>query len=795
VTAANNPVLADALTLAIDGFYVFPAPHNTKKSYKSKKYSPESKRWGATRNADVLQTYWAEHPDANLGIPTGIDNGFYVVETDTPEGHDVDGAASLAAIIAQHGPLPDTRQSISPSGSIHYWFLYPTDGEIRNSASAIGPGIDVRGEGGMVLAPPSIKPGKGAYRWLNDLPIAAAPEWLNQLARDASKKKPKHEISDQPPVVIPPPPPRASRAETALHNECHKVAFAPAGTRNHQLNASSFQLGKFVGAGELDEQRAIQTMVDASKANGSFDEDEDECAETINSGLTAGKNNPVDTVHSMFGAAVAALAKGETSPPPVPEQAPTQQLIDPATTPVPGGPNVAAAEPEEEERLTQVELYEFVAYAEMHSYIHIPTRRMWPLASINSMLDAVPNGTREVENPKTGHMETKPKYMRPSEWLDKFRAVASVTWAPGHELVMRDTIAAEGGLIHAPGRSTFNEYMPPTIEPKEGDARPWLDHVRRVFPDEAEHLISFFAHRVQRPEEKINHGIVLGGAQGVGKDTILAPVVRAIGPWNCKEINPDQLLGQFNPFNKSVILRINEARNLGDQTRNDFYEKTKTLTAAPPEMLITNEKHMKQHHVVNVCAPIVTTNHLDGLYLPPDDRRWFVAWSPLHREDFDAGYWNALYAWFANGGNEIVAWYLANRDLSDFDAKRPPTKTAAWSRMVNMSRASEDSELSDTLDRMGNPDAVTIAAVRFRAEPELSDYLGDKRNSRNLYRRFEACGYVAVDNPDSKEGRWRVSGKKQIVYVKDTLTTRDRLAAARRLEMPTPHVMPPPPYR
>jgi hypothetical protein len=515
--------------------------------------------------------------------------------------------------------------------------------------------------------------------------------------------------------------------------------------------------------------------------------------------MRKGKTDPVKTVSTMFGGVAAqaaidaAKAAGTYSPPIVPDQAPPQLIS--ADTPVPGGANVAADEPEEEERLTQVELYEFVAYAEMHSYIHIPTRKMWPLASVNAMLDAVPNGTREVENPKTKEVETKTKYMRPSEWLDKFRAVASITWAPGRDLVMRDTIAAEGGLIHAPGKSTFNEYLPPTIEHREGDASPWLDHVRRVFPDEAEHMISFLAHRVQRPQEKINHGLVLGGAQGVGKDTILAPVVRAVGPWNCQEINPDQLLGQFNSFNKAVILRINEARNLGDQTRNEFYERTKTLTAAPPEMLPTNVKHMKLHHVVNVCAPIVTTNHLDGLYLPPDDRRWFVAWSPLRREAFTADYWNGLYRWFANGGNEIVAWYLANRDLSGFDAKRPPTKTAAWGRMVNMSRATEDAELADTLDRMGNPDAVTIAGVRSRAEPSLSDHLGDKRNSRNVYRRFEACSYVALDNPDAKDGLWSISGKRQAVYVKENMNERERIAAAKRLAMPSPHVIPPPPYR
>jgi hypothetical protein len=790
-----SAILETALAYADCGLEVFPVPPGTKHSYKSKATSLEGKNWGATKNPDIIRGYWGEHPNANLGVPTGKDNGFWVLEYDTiAGGHAVDGAASLAALEAEFGPLPATRQAESPSGSVHFYFLYP--GCKITGTPNLRPGIDIRGDGNMVIAPPSVKAGAGAYRWLNDLPVADAPQWLLDLLKTA---KASAAAVERAPVNIPPPPPGATPVEKALHTEYHRVAQAPEGTRNHQLNTSALLLGKYVGAGELDEEKAIQTLVKACEENGSFAEDPGECYGTIDSGMRKGKADPVKTVSTMFGGVAAqaaidaAKAAGTASPSIVPDQAPPQMIS--ADTPVPGGANVAADEPEEEERLTQVELYEFVAYAEMHSYIHIPTRRMWPLASINSMLDSVPNGTREVENPKTGEVETKTKYMRPSEWLDKFRAVASVTWAPGYPMLMQDTITTEGGWIHAPGKATFNQYLPPTIEPKEGDASPWVDHISRVFPEEAEHLISFFAHRVQRPAEKINHGIVLGGAQGVGKDTILTPVVHAVGSWNFKEINPDQLLGQFNPFNKSVVLRINEARNLGDQTRNEFYEKTKTLTAAPPEMLPTNEKHMKEHYVTNVCAPIVTTNHLDGLFLPPDDRRWFVAWSPLRREDFTPEYWNGLYGWFANGGHEIVAWHLANRDLSGFDAKKPPTKTAAWWRMVNMSRATEDAELSDALERMGNPDAVTIPGVRCRAEPSLAEYLGDnKRNSRSFYKRFEECGYVAIDNPDATDGRWRVSGKKQVVYTKQNLTQRDQLAAARRLAMPTPHVLPPPPY-
>jgi hypothetical protein len=241
-----------------------------------------------------------------------------------------------------------------------------------------------------------------------------------------------------------------------------------------------------------------------------------------------------------------------------------------------------------------------------------------------------------------------------------------------------------------------------------------------------------------------------------------------------------------------VILRINEARNLGDQTRVEFYERAKTLTAAPPPMLPANEKYLKLHYVPNVCGVIVTSNHLDGLFLPADDRRFYVAWTNLRKEDFEPAYWNTLYKWFENGGHECVAGYLASLDLSGFDAKGPPRKTPAWQRMANTSRAPEDAELADTLEKLGDPDAVTIEQVKSRAEISLLEYLREKRNSRNVSKRFEACGYVAADNPDAKDRLWRIAGKRQVVYAKQTLTEKDQLAAAKRLA--APHNVPPPPY-
>src|ERR1019366_10363956 len=106
-----STILETALAYASGGIEVFPAPPGTKRSYKSKATSLEGKNWGATKNPEIIRSYWAEHPDATLGIPTGADNGFWVLEFDTPEGHPQkdgppgpDGAASLAALVAEHGP-------------------------------------------------------------------------------------------------------------------------------------------------------------------------------------------------------------------------------------------------------------------------------------------------------------------------------------------------------------------------------------------------------------------------------------------------------------------------------------------------------------------------------------------------------------------------------------------------------------------------------------------------------------------------------------------------------------------
>jgi Bifunctional DNA primase/polymerase, N-terminal/Primase C terminal 2 (PriCT-2) len=194
----KNNMLAAALSYVKRGWEVFPVPPGTKMGYGVKQRGFDNgKPWGKTKDEAEAREYWRKLPRANIGVPMGVDSGIFDVEVDTCSGHSKlkqDGAVSLAALEAQHGKLPDTLMFESPSGSLHRLFKHPGgDFRVEHSVSKLGIGVDVIGDGFMSVVPPSIKPGKGAYRWINDLPIAPAPAWLFDLVRKEKRAQRHYE--------------------------------------------------------------------------------------------------------------------------------------------------------------------------------------------------------------------------------------------------------------------------------------------------------------------------------------------------------------------------------------------------------------------------------------------------------------------------------------------------------------------------------------------------------------------------------------------------------------------------
>jgi uncharacterized protein DUF5906 len=413
-------------------------------------------------------------------------------------------------------------------------------------------------------------------------------------------------------------------------------------------------------------------------------------------------------------------------------------------------------------------LDDFFAHMPTHKYIFAPCRELWPARSVNARLGLIEGLAANV-------------------WLDENRHVEQMTWAPGQPMLIGDSLISEGGWIVKPGCRIFNLYRPPII--RLGNSKmikPWLDHLHCIYPDDAEHIIRWLAHRVQRPAEKINHALLLGGSQGIGKDTLLEPVKYAIGPWNFTEVSPTHMFGRFNGFVRSVILRVSEARDLGDVNRYAFYEHMKIYLAAPPEVLRCDEKNLREYSLPNVCGVIITTNHkTDGIYLPADDRRHYVAWSDKRKENFTPDYWTSLYRWYEVEGYRNVAAYLMQVDLADFNAKAPPRTTVAFHAIVDANRPPEDAELADTLDEIAKGarrvSAVTIPMLVSAATGDFLSWLLDRKNRRVIPYRLESAGYVQVRNDAAQDGLWKIRGKRQVIYARTDLSAADRVKAARQI--------------
>ncbi|TYL92730.1 hypothetical protein FXB40_23860 [Bradyrhizobium rifense] len=237
----------------------------------------------ATKDRKVIKQWWTESPDANIGIATGQISNLVVVDVDGKE-----GKKSLAQLFKKHGKLPRTPKVTTGNG-VHY-YLRPGDKSVPNSVGRLGKGIDIRGDGGYVVAPGSVHRSGKLYKFfpgrdLNDIEIARIPKSLRKaiLTREPS-----------PPVLLLPiPPSKSGRAKayirSALNRELERLGKAPVHQRNDTLNRCAFKVGQLLPYGLLDRTKIIRDLARAAEAIGLEDT---EIGATIESGLNAGIRYP-----------------------------------------------------------------------------------------------------------------------------------------------------------------------------------------------------------------------------------------------------------------------------------------------------------------------------------------------------------------------------------------------------------------------------------------------------------------------------------------------------------------------
>jgi hypothetical protein len=403
--------------------------------------------------------------------------------------------------------------------------------------------------------------------------------------------------------------------------------------------------------------------------------------------------------------------------------------------------------------------------------------------------------------------------------IEETKVCSNLFWSPGMPTLIEDKAIVDGALFDFPGNNLLNLYKAPhlKLQGNSEGAGFWLELGEFLYGEDFYHLLQCFAFKIQHPEEKINHAIVTGSFdQGIGKDSLLAPLEVGVGVQNFENVTAGLAVEWTNrgftaPILRRVITRISEVHDLGQQ-RFKFYDMTKDWAAAPPETLLVADKNVKAHRIQNVVLVIYSTNHkTDGVYIPEEDRRHYVAWSPRVRADFQEprwrnywnewgyqierddekkdefwrGYWHHIKL---GAAYHVVAYLSQPHLLEGFNPGATPPHTAAWHEIVAANKNPQDDELLDVLDSMGEPwlddsddrkpDAVTIGRIiRQPSCPEgLAEFFRDPKNSRAWPHRLEAAGYASVRNPDAKDGKWRVGGKRQMIYGKRDL---DRIAAER----------------
>lgn len=274
-----SPNLCAALSYAARGWPVFPCQPEDKSPF-----TPNGHK-NATTEEEQIIAWWSRWPNAMIGLRTGVASGIWVLDIDNKR--DADGDAALSRLEATHGKLPDTYSVDTPSGGRHMYFRY-LDG--IGNRGGFEPGIDVRGEGGYVIAAGSVRDDGCFYEVVSDRDVKDAPDWLVQKVVKQSKASSPQPSSNH----------NAAYVNAAINSELAKLVGTNSG-RNNQLNDAGFALGTLVAAGGISQSEAEQRLYGAALANGYVNKDgEAKARATIKSGLEAGMLEPRDIPNSHF---------------------------------------------------------------------------------------------------------------------------------------------------------------------------------------------------------------------------------------------------------------------------------------------------------------------------------------------------------------------------------------------------------------------------------------------------------------------------------------------------------------
>ena len=618
----SNALLEAALGYAANGFPVFPL--NGKRPALANvgaKYS------AATTDPYRIREWWGGlYANCNIGIPAGPKSGFWVLDLDSKA--DANGVNSLNEIVARHGRLPDTAVQITGSGR-HLLFRWSERG-IRNSTGKVGPGIDTRGDGGYIVASPSVHPeNKRNYVWSGGRPplpseIRDAPSWLEDLAIGIKEENSWVSAEREPPPVGI----GASYGEAALRYECARIMQAGNGQQEETLNKSTYSIGQLVGAGIVTHTDAVNQLTTAAYSMQSFNPQKPWSADEIRWKIVRG------------------LADGAKKP---------RQF--------------EACIPEDD-KITGKE-----------ERANIPVE----ILELNQRHAAVMLGGKfAILNEESNPGESFPHitFSSPLDFKNKYgnrRVLIGADYQKlGHAWLNHPDRRQYDEIVFQPNGTTekfFNLWRGFSVKPIEGNCQLYLDHIRENITGGDDELndfvLDFMADAVQKPGKKPGVSLVLRGDQGVGKGVFAKHFGRLFDPHYVQINNSHHLLGNFNAIlQDKLVVFADEAFWAGDKQAEGVLKGLVT-----EEMNVIEQKGKDAYKIRNYIRLIVASNNEWVVPAGPSERRFCVL-DVLSARKQDHSYFSAIEEQMDNGGLEALMHFLMNRNLTGKNLRNLPKTTA-----------------------------------------------------------------------------------------------------------------------
>lgn len=652
IDAAQNN-LNVALRLAAQGIPVFPCREKAEtidgKQYSAKSPVPKRGLYDASTKESVIRRWWSQRPYALVGFPTGQFTGLAVLDLDR---HDAanDGVEALKKLGFDHETMSPVLVKTA-GGGIHVYFKWREG--IRNKAKHLPSGIDVRGQGGLIIAPGSMFPDGRLY---SDADLTKElPEFPDALMPPQTEER-------DPVAVVTASEWQKTWADDMLIALADKVREAPTGRRYDTLRDASYWAGGVGAHGAIERKRAKALLSEAAKACGLGDSEIDV---TFSKGWKDGLKKPV-----------------EMAPDPVEDFDDLDAEFDEVEEDADDDLLGTSEKPSKSaKRLTKEEV-EFNLGKNAPSWcrklnerhalaivggktvvLHFKQDNKVFYGSVSDLHAFYDNDRMKVdgESMVVTRLWTQSKHRRSYP--------EGIVFAPNKDV--------EGAYNHWQG---FSVKASDAKDPSLG-CKLFLQHLYDVICDGNEELyryhLGWLAHMVQKPEEKPGVAVVYKGAKRIGKDTVFEYVGKMFESHYVTVANQDHMVGKFNAHQeKCLLLHVQEGFWAGNKQAEGALKYLITSTS-----VLVERKGVDAFSVASVLRLFISSNEKWVIPATEDEARYLMVNVSAKRRN-DHAYFSALRKEMDGAGPSNLLAYLLDYDISDFQVRAVPNTDALGEQKV-----------------------------------------------------------------------------------------------------------------